>query len=228
MGKRKSCTKLTLRDFHDQIDNAFGYSDVEIASTDEENDISVVAKNADAVELQLPLVITDTWPKIGTPVKATKSGGVNTTPPHDLSRCAAANTMSPLTQEDKLEGKAHLNAWTNGKPLLNKEVKIGKLSKYLKRFPIEYVNNQVMIPLKISENGALKWKHAIVGYFVDKSLSYFQVRSWAQRVWKIDVEDVVTLDNGFVVFKLRDEDTLVSILENGPYFCGGKHIVIKQ
>lgn len=74
MGKRKSATKLTLWDFHDQIDNAFSYSDVEIVSIDEEDDISVVAKNADAVELQLPLVTTDTWPKLGIPVKATESG----------------------------------------------------------------------------------------------------------------------------------------------------------
>lgn len=121
-----------------------------------------------------------------------------------------------------------MNAWTNGQILLNNEVKNAKLSKHLKRFPIEYVNNQVMIPLKIFEDGALKWKHAIVGYFVDKSLSYFQVRSWAQRVWKINVEDVITLDNGFVVFNFRDEGTLNSILENGLYFCRGKHIVIKK
>ncbi|KAI8557667.1 hypothetical protein RHMOL_Rhmol04G0028000 [Rhododendron molle] len=85
-----------------------------------------------------------------------------------------------------------------------------------------------MIPTNISETGALKWKNAIVGCFVDKRLSYFQVRSWAQRVWKTDDEDVVTLDNGFFVFNFRDTETLDSILENGPYFCGDKHIAIKK
>ncbi|KAI8544134.1 hypothetical protein RHMOL_Rhmol08G0272100 [Rhododendron molle] len=85
-----------------------------------------------------------------------------------------------------------------------------------------------MKPIHLSENRALKWKNAIVGCFVDKRLSYVQVRSWAQRVWKIDAKDVVTLDNGFFVFNFRDATALDYILENGPYFYGGKHIVIKK
>ncbi|KAI8555709.1 hypothetical protein RHMOL_Rhmol05G0195800 [Rhododendron molle] len=140
----------------------------------------------------------------------------------DLSGGARRRKLGHLVRGDKLESQA--NAWTNRKIL----VKNGKLSKHLKKFPIVYENGQVMIPTKISENGALKWKNAIVGCFVDKRLSYFQVRSWAQRVWKIDVEDVVTLDHGFFLFNFRDAAALDYILENGPYFCGGKHIVIKK
>ncbi|KAI8559170.1 hypothetical protein RHMOL_Rhmol04G0152300 [Rhododendron molle] len=52
--------------------------------------------------------------------------------------------------------------------------------------------------------------------------------SWAQWVWKIDTDDVITLDNGFFVFNFSDAAALDYILENDPYFCGGKHIVIKK
>lgn len=101
MGKRKLATKLTLRDFHDQIDNVFGYSDVELVSIEDEDDISVVAKNVDAVELQLPLVITDSWPKLGTPVKTIASGGATTTPLQGQTRCAAATART--LEGDKLD-----------------------------------------------------------------------------------------------------------------------------
>ncbi|KAI8543997.1 hypothetical protein RHMOL_Rhmol08G0261100 [Rhododendron molle] len=223
MGKQKSAHKLTLRDFHDQIDNGHGFSNVEVVSIDEEDDdFSVVATDIKDHEAAIASMVTiDVWPKLDTvdpspglksSAKATEyGGGVIKTPP-----------QGHLVQGNKSEIQA--NAWTNRKIL----VKNGKLNKHLKKFPIVYENGQVMIPTKISENGALKWKNAIVGCFVDKRLSYFQIRSWAQRVWKIDVEDVVTLDNGFFVFNFRDAAALDYILENGPYFCGGKHIVIKK
>ncbi|KAI8546613.1 hypothetical protein RHMOL_Rhmol07G0132600 [Rhododendron molle] len=158
---------------------------------------------------------------------AEHGAGVILTPPQGLSpRPLSVVARIPPVQVEKSEGEA--TAWTKQKILLTNEVKIGRLSKHLKKVPIVYENGQVMIPTNNSENGALKWKNAIVGCFVDKRLSYFQVRSWAQRVWKTDAEDVVTLDNGFFVFNFKDTDTLDSILENGPYFCGGKHIVIKK
>ncbi|KAI8567800.1 hypothetical protein RHMOL_Rhmol02G0149800 [Rhododendron molle] len=147
------------------------------------------------------MVTTNAWPKLGkvnsnpglkTSAKAAEHGaGVILTPPHSPS--TRPLSVIPPVQEDKPEGEA--TAWTKRKILLTNEVKIGRLSKHLKKVPIVYENGQVMIPTNIFENRALKWKNAIVSCFVDKRLSYFQVRSWAQRVWKTDAEDVVTLDN---------------------------------
>ncbi|KAI8526275.1 hypothetical protein RHMOL_Rhmol13G0296200 [Rhododendron molle] len=180
------------------------------------------------------MVTTDAWPKLGTfpelktPAKAAEHGaGVILTPPQGPSpRPLSVVARIPPVPVDKSEGEDA--AWTKQKILLTNEVKIGRLSKHLKKVPIVYENGRVMIPTNISEIGALKWKNAIVGCFVDKRLSYFQVRSWAQRVWKTDAKDVITLDNGFFVYKFRDTETLDSILVNGPYFCGGKRIVIKK
>ncbi|KAI8552263.1 hypothetical protein RHMOL_Rhmol06G0253300 [Rhododendron molle] len=225
MGKQKSAQKLTLWDFHDQIDNAYDFSDVEIVSIDEEDDdFLVVATDNIVQEAAIASMVTiDVWPKLGivdpspglnSSAKATEYGGgeIKTPPQGPTARTLSVVAQTPLVQGDNSGCQA--NAWTNRKIL----VKNGKLNKHLKKFPIVYENGQVMIPTKISENGALKWKNAIVGCFVDKRLSYFQVRSWAQRVWKIDAEDVVTLDNGFFVFNFRDAAALDYILENGPYF----------
>ncbi|KAI8537357.1 hypothetical protein RHMOL_Rhmol09G0017700 [Rhododendron molle] len=214
MGKRKSAQKLTLRDFHEQIDNGYDFSDVEIVSIDEEDGDSVVASEEATLA---PLVTTDPWPKLST---ADSNSGLK--PLAKAVEGGGEVTMTPLQGPIRSTGD-RIKFSPNGD-----KVKNGKLSKHLKKFPIVYENGQVMIPTKIFENGALKWKNAIVGCFVDKRLSYFQVRSWAQRVWKIDAEDVVTLDNKFFVFNFRDVAALDYILENGPYFYGGKHIVIKK
>ncbi|KAI8526271.1 hypothetical protein RHMOL_Rhmol13G0295900 [Rhododendron molle] len=235
MGKQKNAPKLTLQDFHDQIDNGYDFSDVEIVSINEEDDdfLMVATDNNVQDATFASKVAIDEWPKLGTvdpspglisPAKATEcGGGVVMSPPHSrTARNSSVVDSTLLAQGDKSGDRA--NAWTNRKVLVNTR----KLSKHLTKVPIVYENGQVIIPTKISENGALKWKNAIVGCFVDKRLSYFQVRSWAQRVWKIDAEDVVTLDNGFFVFNFRDAVALDYIFMNGPYFCGGKHIVIKQ
>ncbi|KAI8533106.1 hypothetical protein RHMOL_Rhmol11G0270200 [Rhododendron molle] len=245
MGKQKSATKLTLWDFHIQIDNGYGFSDVKIVSINEEDDdaaddndlvVALAINNIVQKANMVSMVTTDAWQKLGTvnsspglktSAKTAEHGaGVILTPPQGPStRPSSGARISPV-ELDKPIGEA--TAWTKQKILVTNEVKIDRLSKHLKKVPIVYENGQVMIPTNISESGALKWKNAIVGCFVDKRLSYFQVRSWAQRVWKTDAEDVVTLDNGFFVFNFRDTETLDSILENGPYFCGGKHIAIKK
>ncbi|KAF7146013.1 hypothetical protein RHSIM_Rhsim04G0217700 [Rhododendron simsii] len=181
-------TKSTLWDFHDQIDNGYGFSDVEIVSINEEDDdFPVVTTDNKVQEATIASMVTiDVWPKLGTvdpspglksSAKATEYGGgvIKTPPQGSTARTLTVVAQTHLVQGDKSGGRA--NAWTNRKILVNN----GKLSKHLKKFPIVYENGQVMIPTKISENGALKWKDAIVGCFVDKRLSYFQVRSWAQR-----------------------------------------------
>ncbi|KAF7124437.1 hypothetical protein RHSIM_Rhsim12G0195300 [Rhododendron simsii] len=203
MGKQKSAQKLTLRYFHDQIDNGYGFSDFEIVSMNEEDeDFPVVATDNKVQEAIITSMVTiDVWPKLGSvdpspglksSAKATEYGGVTKTPPQGpTARNLSVVAQTHLVQEDKSGGRA--NAWTNRKIL----VKNGKLSKHLKKFPIVYENGQL-------------------------------IRSWAQWVWKIGPEDVVTLDNGFFVFSFRDASAMDYILENGPYFCGGKRIVIKQ
>ncbi|XP_058228269.1 uncharacterized protein LOC131336438 [Rhododendron vialii] len=228
MGKQKSAKKLTLRDFHDQIDNGMVFLMSKLSllmKKDDEADDNdlVVAMAIDNIvqdATMVSMVTIDAWPKLGT---------VNCSPGLKTSAKAAehgAEVIMTPPQLDKPEGET--TTWTKWKILLTNEVKIGRLSKHLKKAPIVYENGQVMIPTNIFENGAMKWKNVIVSCFVDKQLSYFQVRSWAQQVWKTDAEDVITLGNGFFVFNFGDTETLDSILENNPYFCGGKHIVIKK
>ena len=98
----------------------------------------------------------------------------------------------------------------------------------LKKYEVNYDNNQLQIPLEISKIGAKQWEHALVSYFIDRKLSFFQVKSWADKLWKENLEEVVSLDNGHFVFKIKNEEALKSILKEGPYYFGSKLIHIKK
>ncbi|KAI8571753.1 hypothetical protein RHMOL_Rhmol01G0143300 [Rhododendron molle] len=211
MGKQKSARKLSLRDFHDHICNDSSLSDVEVVSIVDEDSDFEVANEATIEVPKLPPQTSEAWPALKSPI----------VPGDKSTTLSGATAMS--VEGNKLAG---MNAWSSPITSPTKATKKGKLSKQLKKVPVVYENGKVMIPSTIAENGALKWKNAIVGSFVDKRLSYYQVSSWAHREWKIDTEDVVTLDNGFFVFKFKDEEVVDSIIENGPYFCGGKHVIL--
>ena len=71
-----------------------------------------------------------------------------------------------------------------------------------------YENSQVKIPLEISKSGFNEWEHVLVGSFVDRSMPFYHVKIWAHKLWGDNLEDIVTLDNGFFIFKIKNEEAL--------------------
>ncbi|KAF5956789.1 hypothetical protein HYC85_004014 [Camellia sinensis] len=112
--------------------------------------------------------------------------------------------------------------------LFKSEIAKKKVAKSLKRYLVGYENDQLQIPLEISKIRFKQWEHALVGYFINRKLYFFQVKTWAYKLWKENLEEIVTLDNGYFVFKIKDEEALKSILDAGPYYIGSKLIVIKK
>ena len=47
------------------------------------------------------------------------------------------------------------------------------------------------------------------------------MKEWAYKTWEQALEDVMLLDNGFYVFKLRSEENCNAVLGVGPYHIAG-------
>ncbi|XP_028074365.1 uncharacterized protein LOC114276754 [Camellia sinensis] len=139
-----------------------------------------------------------------------------------------------LHMEDGSEGLDTLAI--SGKPLqvgssLIKE-EINKVSKLKYKIGAHKIENQVdgiyNVPIEISKKGFSHWENALVGYFIDKRFSFHYVKTWAKKLWGNLLEDVVSIDNGFFIFKVKSEEAMDTILEDGPYYVGARLIVIKK
>ncbi|KAG6736865.1 hypothetical protein POTOM_060262 (mitochondrion) [Populus tomentosa] len=84
------------------------------------------------------------------------------------------------------------------------------------------------IPNGITEIGYKRWKNVVVGYFLDRALPLNLVKEWASKTWEQALEDVMLLDNGFYVFKLRSEENCNAVLGVGPYHIAGKLLILKK
>ncbi|CAL5342251.1 unnamed protein product [Camellia sinensis] len=87
------------------------------------------------------------------------------------------------------------------------------------------------IPLNISDKGFLQWNHVLVGCFFDndKKFHFHLLRLWAESSWKDDLLDVHSLgENGFFMFKFKNENVADCILSEGPYFLGEQLINFRK
>ncbi|CAL5332213.1 unnamed protein product [Camellia sinensis] len=139
-----------------------------------------------------------------------------------------------LHMEDGSEGLDTLAI--SGKPLQvgSSSIKeeINKVSKLKYKIGAHKIENQVdgiyNVPIEISKKGFSHWENALVGYFIDKRLSFHYVKTWAEKLWGNLFEDVVSIDNSFFIFKVKSEEAMDTILEDGPYYVGARLIVIKK
>ncbi|CAL5416257.1 unnamed protein product [Camellia sinensis] len=140
-----------------------------------------------------------------------------------------------LHMEDGSEGLDTLAI--SGKPLqvgssLIKE-EINKVSKLKYKIGAHKIENQVdgiyNVPIEISKKGFSHWENALVGYFIDKRFSFYYVKTWAEKLWGNLLEDVVSIDNDFFIFKVKSEEAMDTILEDGRYYPqrdGGRSYVV--
>ncbi|CAL5339681.1 unnamed protein product [Camellia sinensis] len=120
-----------------------------------------------------------------------------------------------------------LQAWSS---LLKEEInKVSKMKYKIGAHKIEnLVDGMYNVPIEISKKGFSHWENALVGYFIDKRFSFHYVKTWAEKLWGNFLEDVVSIDNGFFIFKVKSEEAIEKILEDGLYYVGARLIVVKK
>ena len=88
---------------------------------------------------------------------------------------------------------------------------------------INFKSHWKSLKLGLSNGNMLLWVILLI-----ENCLFFQVKTWAYKLWKENLENVVTLDNSYFIFKIKNESALKSILDEGPYYIGSKLIVIKK
>lgn len=114
------------------------------------------------------------------------------------------------------------------KDVVSPAVEVKRLA--LQFFPPTSVNDRILVapPSGLGEAGAEKWKNCMVGYFLDKKLSFLSVQSIAFNVWgKKGLVEVLSNDNGFFFFQFNSREDYLSIIDQGPWHFGGKLLMLK-
>ncbi|KAJ6752346.1 hypothetical protein OIU85_002747 [Salix viminalis] len=102
------------------------------------------------------------------------------------------------------------------------------------RFKLKQLDRQPTGSHLVINDGALletteQWHRSIVGYFLGYKMSFHAAKSIARRAWSAHgLEQVITIDSGFLIFRFRTEEDLQGILAKGPWMFGGKHIALQQ
>ncbi|KAG5229812.1 DUF4283 domain-containing protein [Salix suchowensis] len=69
----------------------------------------------------------------------------------------------------------------------------------------------------------------MVGFFPGYKMPFHAARSIARRAWEgYGLEQVMTMDAGFLIFRFKQESDMQEVLAKGPWMFGGKHIALQQ
>ncbi|KAG5560701.1 hypothetical protein RHGRI_003888 [Rhododendron griersonianum] len=101
----------------------------------------------------------------------------------------------------------------------------------LQYFAPTVVNEKIVVqpPEEVVPLGIEKWKDCVVGYFLDKKLSFNAVKSIAEKVWaKFGLIDVLSNEEGFFFFRFDKAGAFRAVIEVGPWHFWGRLLLLKQ
>lgn len=84
------------------------------------------------------------------------------------------------------------------------------------------------VPSALLDKGSLVWKHCIVGFFPGCKMSFLATKSIAFRVWRTYGLVSVLSSGNYFFFRFQDDAGVHSVLTDGPWLFGGKHILLQE
>ncbi|KAB5574568.1 hypothetical protein DKX38_001762 [Salix brachista] len=109
-----------------------------------------------------------------------------------------------------------------------------KISESSTRFQLDPIprrtqGGQLCIPEEMLLNNLSQWNRSMVGFILGFKMSHRMVNTIASRVWRsCGLEQVTTMNNGFMLFRFKTEAELQAVMERGPWLFGGKAILLQQ
>ncbi|XP_028091363.1 uncharacterized protein LOC114291701 [Camellia sinensis] len=100
--------------------------------------------------------------------------------------------------------------------------------------PLRYVppnrsEGYVSVNLPTRPNPLEKWDSCLVGYFLDKGVSYNYLKNSAFGLWKNKgLKEVLANGEGFSFFIFDNPECCTSLLEGGPWYIGGFNLFLKK
>ncbi|KAJ6321119.1 hypothetical protein OIU78_016345 [Salix suchowensis] len=99
----------------------------------------------------------------------------------------------------------------------------------LNPIPCKPIGSRLQLNGNLWEKSSMDWHRCLVGFFPGYKLSFYAMKSIANRIWqRFGLEDVTSLANGLTMFRFKTGDELQKVLESGPWMFGGKAIILQQ
>ncbi|KAB5530159.1 hypothetical protein DKX38_020240 [Salix brachista] len=162
--------------------------------------------------------------KMPTPQNQTPRAIATQTPTNKNETPMQNTTPITITAQTKKGQPSTVASWAE-------RVKITSSSTRFTLEPIPRQNQRstLKIPTDIVMERTDQWQRCLVGFFPGFRMSYHTINTIANRVWKKEgLENVMTTANGFILFRFQNEDQIRSVLEQGPWMFGGKHLILQQ
>jgi hypothetical protein len=90
-----------------------------------------------------------------------------------------------------------------------------------------YEDDALVPPAEVIEAGAAVWNDTIVGFFLDKPLSYTAVVQKLKFIWKLKGAVSVKSDGTIFLFKFSCSEDRITILQSDPIVMNNKLFIIK-
>ncbi|KAJ6387195.1 hypothetical protein OIU78_016993 [Salix suchowensis] len=86
-----------------------------------------------------------------------------------------------------------------------------------------------MIPAGMKMLNVDHWSRCMIGCFTGYRIPYHAVNLIARKVWdSYGLEQVLTVADGFYIFRFTSEEEVLEIIEKGPWMFGGKNIILQK
>ncbi|KAK3221975.1 hypothetical protein Dsin_009000 [Dipteronia sinensis] len=84
-------------------------------------------------------------------------------------------------------------------------------------------------PIEVADEGCKAWKNCVVGYFIEKQLSFSLVNNIAMKILgNCGLLEVLANEKGFYFFRFSDDDSCSKVLEAGPWLFAERMIILKK
>ncbi|KAJ6319644.1 hypothetical protein OIU78_015121 [Salix suchowensis] len=99
----------------------------------------------------------------------------------------------------------------------------------LEAIPQQPPGSRLMIPAGMKMLNVDHWSRCMIGCFTGYRIPYHAVNLIARKVWdSYGLEQVLTVADGFYIFRFKSEEEVLEIIEKGPWMFGGKNIILQK
>ncbi|KAG5553054.1 hypothetical protein RHGRI_011046 [Rhododendron griersonianum] len=102
------------------------------------------------------------------------------------------------------------------------------LDMKLDHFPDLQRGKEALVEIDLELTDVGMWNKYLVGHFLDGQMAYPLIVATARNQWKEHFVAVKPDVAGFYLFKFKDEQSKMQVLEGGPYFFSQKYLVLKD
>ncbi|KAB5514313.1 hypothetical protein DKX38_028219 [Salix brachista] len=99
----------------------------------------------------------------------------------------------------------------------------------LEPFPQKAAGSRLTIPAEMLKHNLDRWTRCMIGFFTGCRLPFHAVNVIAKKAWiGYGLEQVLTIEDGFFIFRFKNEEAITDVIEKGPRMFGGKNIILQK